>query len=110
MPTLDEMLRIQAWLVVSRNATRDYRDTAALADRLGRKIVVSALEPLDGLYPLSNGSSALQQLAPPASRNASVRSRRPRSFGHRSVRSRWNGWAYVSGRCLALATDLVLFR
>ena len=35
VPTLDEMLRIKAWLVLRRNATRDYLDVVALADRLG---------------------------------------------------------------------------
>ena len=35
VPTLEEMLRVKAWLVVTRNATRDYLDTVALAGRVG---------------------------------------------------------------------------
>src|SRR5215831_13246345 len=35
VPTLPELARIKAWLVLQRNATRDYLDFAALADRLG---------------------------------------------------------------------------
>ena len=34
LPTVDEMLRIKAYLVVQRNATRDYLDTAALSHQL----------------------------------------------------------------------------
>ncbi|MGH9279345.1 MAG: hypothetical protein ACRD12_14725, partial [Acidimicrobiales bacterium] len=35
VPTPEEILRIKAWLVVSRNRTRDYLDAAALSDRIG---------------------------------------------------------------------------
>src|SRR6188472_3329995 len=35
IPTLPEMLRVKAWLILRRNATRDYLDTVALAERLG---------------------------------------------------------------------------
>jgi hypothetical protein len=35
VPTAAEILRIKAWLALSRNQTRDYLDIAALADRIG---------------------------------------------------------------------------
>src|SRR6056297_759438 len=35
VPTLDEILRIKAFLVVRRNQARDYLDVAALAQRMG---------------------------------------------------------------------------
>src|ERR1700730_13268066 len=35
LPTVEEMLRIKAYLVVQRNATRGYLDTAALSQQLG---------------------------------------------------------------------------
>lgn len=34
-PTAEEILRIKAWLALTRNQTRDYLDIAALADRIG---------------------------------------------------------------------------
>ncbi|HKS93055.1 MAG TPA: hypothetical protein VJS16_00175, partial [Gammaproteobacteria bacterium] len=35
IPTIEEMLRIKTFLVVERNATRDYLDVAALSHHLG---------------------------------------------------------------------------
>lgn len=35
VPTLPEALRVKAWLALTRNATRDYLDVVALAERLG---------------------------------------------------------------------------
>jgi hypothetical protein len=35
IPTPEEILRVKAWLAVSRNQTRDYLDIAALADTIG---------------------------------------------------------------------------
>src|SRR3990170_7805987 len=47
VPTLDEMLRIKAWLILRRNATRDYLDFAALADRLRETEAVGLALGLD---------------------------------------------------------------
>lgn len=63
IPTIEEMLRIKSWLIVSRNTTRDYIDTVALADALGGDRTTEALRSLDTLYPQENHSSVLQQLA-----------------------------------------------
>ena len=59
VPTLAEMLRIKAVLILKRNATRDYLDFAALADRLGEEDAVMALSSFDSIYPQPNGESAL---------------------------------------------------
>lgn len=50
VPTAEEMLRIKAFLVVDRNATRDYLDVAALSHHLGARKSAAALEPLSELY------------------------------------------------------------
>lgn len=62
VPTEAEILRIKAVLILKRNATRDYLDTAALVDHLGRSRTSKALQCFDALYPQINGESALQQL------------------------------------------------
>jgi hypothetical protein len=62
VPTLAEMLRIKAVLILKRNATRDYLDFVALADRIGEDGAISALRSFDNIYPQPNGESALQQL------------------------------------------------
>lgn len=49
VPTVQEMLRIKAFLTVDRNATRDYLDVAALSHHLGIPQSVSALERINEL-------------------------------------------------------------
>ena len=55
VPTLDEMLRIKAWLVLIRNATRDYLDVVALAHRLGPG-AARVLSELDHYYADQQGA------------------------------------------------------
>lgn len=50
VPTIAEMLRIKSFLVVERNATRDYLDVAALSHHLGMKRTATALKPMNELY------------------------------------------------------------
>jgi hypothetical protein len=44
VPTIEEMLRIKTFLVVERNATRDYLDVAALSHHLGMARSVRVIE------------------------------------------------------------------
>ena len=50
VPTVAEMLRIKAFLVVERNTTRDYLDVAALSHHLGKRKYAAALERMNELY------------------------------------------------------------
>lgn len=50
IPTLSEILRIKGWLAVSRNATRDYLDLAALSEHAGLETASRALADLDLYY------------------------------------------------------------
>jgi hypothetical protein len=50
VPTLAEILRIKAWLCLIRNATRDYVDFAALADRLGVEEAAAVVADMDDYY------------------------------------------------------------
>ncbi len=50
IPTLPEMLRTKAWMIVSRNAVRDYIDFTALAEKAGMEHTVAALEKFDAYY------------------------------------------------------------
>lgn len=61
VPTRREILRIKAWLVVTRNATRDYLDVAAIAAKLGDTEVLSALAVLDRLYKQPSDAGAVRQ-------------------------------------------------
>lgn len=48
VPTLDEALRVKAYLVLQRCQVRDYLDVAALADRLGMPAAGIVLAPDSG--------------------------------------------------------------
>lgn len=50
VPTAAELLRIKGVLVVARNATRDYLDTAAMCDLLGVDAAAAELACLDDYY------------------------------------------------------------
>lgn len=49
--TIEEALRIKTFLVLERNATRDYLDIAVLAEKLGHDRTHAALDKMDLLYP-----------------------------------------------------------
>ncbi|MCA2991882.1 hypothetical protein [Gemmatimonas sp.] len=50
VPTPEETLRIKAWMIADRGATRDFLDVAALGDLLGSDRAAEALAPLSDLY------------------------------------------------------------
>lgn len=73
VPTLGEMLRTKAWMIVSRNTVRDFIDVAALAAHLGIEVSVHTLEDFDDYYAdLIRGEKAspviqlIRQLAEPS--------------------------------------------
>lgn len=63
VPTEGEILRIKGVLVLRRNATRDYLDFVALADRMGDESVAVALQSFDRLYQQDNGESPITCLS-----------------------------------------------
>ncbi len=78
VPTIEETLRIKAFLVVRRNQTRDYLDLAALADCLGVEKASSVLVGIDEYYAdqADEGdgvaSQLVRQLSDPKPADASV--------------------------------------
>ena len=71
-PTIPEMLRTKGWMIVSRNATRDYIDFAALAKHISIENAVDELKDFNSYYSdLIRGKQALpvvqlvRQLAEP---------------------------------------------
>ncbi|MCL6563371.1 MAG: hypothetical protein K6U87_10220 [Firmicutes bacterium] len=113
VPTLAEMLRIKGWLVVTRNALRDFLDFCALADKLGPRFE-AALSPMDLLYPQPvEGCTTLQQLA------KQLAEPKPYDFdpahdsleAWRALQPPWTDWGYVTDYCRKLAQrvfDLLL--
>ena len=109
IPTLPEMLRVKAWLILRRNATRDYLDTVALAERLGDQ-AGAAVADLDAYYEDQLGASGrriatqlAKQLAEPAPYDLSNVDLRE----YRHLEKRWQDWDNVARACEALAVAML---
>lgn len=101
VPTLAEMARIKAWLVLKRNATRDYLDLVALAERLGPD-AANVLVGLDEWY--------ADQIGPGGERVATQLAKQlaePRPYDlsevdlgrYRRLEPRWQDWLAVADAC-----------
>jgi hypothetical protein len=106
VPTETEMLRIKAVLILKRNATRDYLDFVALAERLGPDGVFKALANLDGLYPQPSGESALQQLQVQLAHPLPYDLDETNLAEYRRLDAKWHDWQRVSEACAAVAADI----
>lgn len=107
--TLREMARIKAWLILQRNATRDYLDFAALADRLGPDAVQAVIE-IDDYYADQGGpggrriaTQLAKQLAQPAPYDLSEIDLRH----YRGLLPRWQEWAEVLAVCRQIAVAVL---
>ena len=105
IPTRAEILRVKAWLIVRRNATRDYLDVAAIAAKLTDSATLAALAPLDRLYPQAADPGAvrhqlMRQLAMP----------RPYDLDtvdlaeYKNLVPAWRDWAAVTDQCRRVGT------
>ena len=110
VPTLEEMLRIKAWLVLRRNATRDYLDVVALADRLGSEAAAGVVLRLDEYYEDQQGAGGrriatqlARQLAEPAPYDLSDVDLR----AYRRLDERWRDWDAVAAACASLAAGML---
>lgn len=107
VPTEPEMLRIKAVLILKRNATRDYLDLVALAERLGSDRVFEALANLDEFYPQPSGESALQQLQVQLAHPLPFDLDETNLAEYRRLDPMWQDWQRVAQRCAAIAADLL---
>ncbi|MFM7211613.1 MAG: hypothetical protein ACKOYQ_06350 [Actinomycetota bacterium] len=108
-PTLDEMLRVKAYLVVQRNVVRDYLDVVALADHMGPAHAAEVLRGIDDYYDdrsAAKGSvrtSLVLALAAPGPLDIDVIRELPR---YRGLDPKWHDWSSVVAACEALALEV----
>jgi hypothetical protein len=107
LPTEAEMLRIKGVLIIKRNATRDYLDFAALAERLGPEQVRAALATFDQLYPQTNGESALQQLQVQLASPMPYDLEQTELAEYRRLHPRWQDWGRVREACAGIAAGVL---
>ncbi|MSR20149.1 MAG: hypothetical protein EXR91_04115 [Gemmatimonadetes bacterium] len=106
VPTLAEICRTKAWLCLMRNATRDYVDFAALADRLGSRAAEDVELGMDSYYADQAGpggrrvaTQVAKQLANPKPHDLSEIDLR----SYRSLDARWRDWDAVADVCKGVA-------
>ncbi|HYB24402.1 MAG TPA: hypothetical protein VED41_11435 [Solirubrobacteraceae bacterium] len=98
VPTAAEILRIKAWLALTRNQTRDYLDIAALAERIGLDEAAGVLRGIDDYYadinhkPEAVATQLVRQLADPRPRDAEVTTQ---LASYKSLDERWHDWSTV---------------
>jgi len=109
IPTLEEMARIKAWLVLRRNAVRDHIDLVALADRLGDRAGV-VLARLDDYYADQLGAGGRRVATQLAKQLAE-----PRPYDlddvdlsrYRQLVRKWRSWPVVAEACRALGVAML---
>jgi hypothetical protein len=110
VPTLEEILRIKCWLVLRRNATRDYLDVVALAARLGTREAARLIVGMDDYYEDQIGpgggrvaTQIAKQLAAPAPYDLS-----DMDLAHyRELEGRWRSWHNVIEDARAIAAEVL---
>ena len=104
VPTEGEILRIKGVLILKRNATRDYLDFVALADRMDERHVATALQSFDRLYPQPNGESPLQQLQIQLANPMPYDLDETELSEYKNLNPRWHDWKTVKAACAHAAT------
>ncbi len=110
VPTAAEILRIKAWLALTRNQTRDYLDIAALADRIGVEQAAAVLSGIDDYYadinrrPEAVVTQLVRQLADPRPRDAEVTTQ---LASYKALDQRWHEWSAVKAMLAELSERLV---
>jgi hypothetical protein len=111
IPTLEETLRIKAFLIVRRNQTRDYLDVAALASALGVDRAAEVLSQINEYYAdqANNGdgvaSQLVRQLGDPLPADSQVI---PQLSSYRRLRQEWKDWDAVIEILGAVAAQMAV--
>lgn len=110
VPTLEETLRIKAFLIVRRNQTRDYLDLAALSESLGIDQAARVLDQIDDYYADQHeegdgvASQLVRQLANPQPADSAVTNQLP---SYRRLNKRWSDWSAVAEILGEVATRML---
>lgn len=110
VPTIEETLRIKAFLIVRRNQTRDYLDLAALSESLGVDRAAKVLDQIDDYYADQHGegdgvaSQLVRQLSNPQPADSAVTDQ---LSSYRRLSRRWSDWSAVAEILGEAATSML---
>jgi hypothetical protein len=109
IPTLPEMIRTKGWMIISRNATRDYIDFAALAKHMGIEEAVVVLIDFDDFYSdLIRGGQAspivqiVRQLADPKPGDLE----QINLSQYKGIQPPFDSWDYIVKICEEISVEL----
>jgi len=106
VPTLAEALRIKAFLLAERRATRDYVDVAALVQRFGQSAALDALALLNLLYP-SRGPQTLTTRFAEACESEPLDLAAIPLSSYKSLKAPFTEWDFVASVCQRLGRELL---
>lgn len=110
VPTIEEIIRIKAFLIVKRNQTRDYLDFAALSEKNGYQASAGVIGNIDEYY--SGGSQnekpvlsqLLRQLSGPSPKDLRSVERLP---DYKGVVGKWKDWNFIVETCRGVAKKVM---
>ena len=110
IPTIEEITRIKAFLIVKRNQMRDYLDFAALSDKMGISKCAKIIDKIDDYYtdeaktdkPLL--SQLLRQLSEPMPKDKSNIELLP---DYKGTSEKWKDWNFIIEICKKAATEVM---
>ena len=110
VPTIEETLRIKAFLAIRRNQVRDYLDIAALTQHMGVTAAATTLRAMDAFYSDQHGagdgvaSQVARQLADPRPADTGVLGS---LADYKGLDPRWHKWSAVVEVCRDVAEAMV---
>jgi len=113
VPTIDEITRIKAFLIIKRNQMRDYLDFAALSDKIGITACAQIMENLDEYYTDDSTahekpalSQLLRQLCNPHPKDYRNIEQLPE---YKGVAEKWKDWDFTVEICKSVAREIMGF-
>ncbi len=110
VPTMEEILRIKAYLVVKRNQVRDYLDVAALSDAMGAEKAAMVLAGIDAYYtdPKQSGEPVRSQVTRQLGNPRPKDTRTIDELSHyKGLVPRWHDWADVVSALQSVGAHMV---
>lgn len=110
VPTIEEALRIKAYLLLKRNTVRDYLDVAALASSIGIEVSAKILRGIDAYYAdpsQEKGSVASQILVMLTSVDPEDKPRLRQLKEYKGLSSFWQNWTNVFDVLNLIAKEMI---
>ena len=105
VPTREETLRVKAFLLVERRATRDFVDVAALSREMGEAAAVKSLGYLNAVYPVSGTQTLATRFAESCQAEPLDLAEVPLA-SYKGLKHPFTEWPYVAEACRRLGREL----